>query len=188
MADSGTEKRKKLLQDLLIIEISIAFTLWLVKSDALGRFLETTRSATLLESFLGGMFFTSIFTTVPALVFLGKISQSNPILLTSFFGGLGALCGDMILFSFTKDRLSNDLMALMGKTGARQLRDIFRSKLFRGFSPFIAALIIASPLPDELGIMLLGFAKTKTPLFVLFSFTANFLGILAVSAIARSIT
>ncbi|OGZ52434.1 MAG: hypothetical protein A3B25_01955 [Candidatus Ryanbacteria bacterium RIFCSPLOWO2_01_FULL_48_26] len=182
-----TEKQKNnLLQDFLVIAISIAFAVWLVQSNTLVNFLDATRDMQFLESFAGGLFFTSAFTTAPAIAFLGKIGQTNPIFLTALFGGLGALCGDLVLFSFVKDRFSNDLMALIGKTGSDRLRHIFTSKLFRWFSPFVAALIIASPLPDELGIMLLGFSKTRALFFVLFSFTANFIGILAITAIARS--
>lgn len=49
----------------------------------------------------------------------------------------------------------------------------------------VGMLIIASPLPDKLGIALLGFSKTKQRFFLLLSFTANFLGILAIGLAAQ---
>ncbi|MEK7557169.1 MAG: hypothetical protein AAB538_04290, partial [Patescibacteria group bacterium] len=50
---------------------------------------------------------------------------------------------------------------------------------------FLAGIIIASPLPDEIGIALLGFMKTRKKDFFLLSLVANFLGILAIGLVAR---
>ncbi len=188
MTGLNRKQKNNLLQDFFIIALSVACAVWLVHSGVLRHFLDTTRDMHFLQSFLGGMFFTSAFTTPVAIVFLGEIARLNSIFWTAFFGGLGALVGDLILFTFIKDRFSNDLMALIGKTGVEKLRHIFASRLFHWLSPFVAAIIMASPFPDELGIMLLGFAKTRAILFMLISFTANFLGILVIAAIARSIT
>lgn len=187
MAKLNRKQKNNLLQDFFIISLSIACALYLAQSDILRRFLDATRDMHFLESFVGGMFFTSAFTTPIAIAFLGTIAKSSSIFWTAFFGGLGALLGDAVLFMLVKDRFLGDFMALIGKTGKERLRHIFASRLFHWFSPFVAAIIIASPLPDELGIMLLGFAQTKTAFFALFSFTANFLGILVISAIARSV-
>ena len=54
---------------------------------------------------------------------------------------------------------------------------LFKLRSFRWLTFFAGGFIIASPLPDELGIALLGFSKLKTSLFVPLSFTFNFLGI-----------
>jgi len=187
MTPLNEKQKRNLLQDFTLIALSIACAVYLVQSGTLRQFISATDGIHFLESFIGGMFFTSAFTTPLSIAFLGEIAQSNSIFFTALFGGLGALFGDMILFTFVKDRFSKDLMALIGKKGSEKLRHIFASRLFHWFSPFVAALIIASPMPDELGIMILGFAKTRTALFILFSFTANFLGILAIGTIARSI-
>ena len=181
------KQRTRLRWDFFCIVLSITLAAWLAYSNTISRFLEATQGMHFVESFIGGIFFTSAFTTPPAIALLGKIAQSNSAFWTALSGGLGALLGDMALFIFVKDRFSSDLMALIGKRGKEKLRHIFASRLFHWFSPFVAALVIASPLPDELGIMLLGLAKTRTILFALLSFTANFLGILAIGAIAKSI-
>ena len=45
----------------------------------------------------------------------------------------------------------------------------------------IAAIIIASPLPDEIGAAIFGALKVKTKYFLVISYTLNFLGILTVA-------
>jgi hypothetical protein len=59
--------------------------------------------------------------------------------------------------------------------------------MFRLVSLFVGGLIIASPLPDELGISVWGFSKLKTAWFIPLSFFCNFVGILLIGAVARAI-
>jgi hypothetical protein len=53
--------------------------------------------------------------------------------------------------------------------------------IFRWIAFVLGAVIIASPLPDELGIAILGFARLGSNLFVPLSFVSNFLGLVAVA-------
>lgn len=134
------------------------------------------------------MFFTSIFTTTPAIVTLGAIAQSSQsVLPVAIFGGLGALCGDLIIFRFMRDRLGEDITRLIKNSGNGRLRSIVRLKFFRWLTFFLGALVIASPLPDELGLAMMGFSKIKTSLFIPVSFVFNFLGILVIGLIAKNL-
>ena len=67
------------------------------------------------------------------------------------------------------------------------MKALFKFKFFRWLTWLIGGLIIASPLPDELGISLLGFSKAKTSLFIVLSFVFNFLGILFIGWVARAL-
>jgi hypothetical protein len=51
---------------------------------------------------------------------------------------------------------------------------------FGWLAPVVGALVIASPLPDELGITLLGIARLRNWQFVVLSFIFNFAGIFAI--------
>jgi hypothetical protein len=44
-------------------------------------------------------------------------------------------------------------------------------------SPILGALIIASPLPDEFGLALLGLSRTRISILIPVSFIMNFLGV-----------
>ena len=57
----------------------------------------------------------------------------------------------------------------------------------RWLIPFIGALIVASPLPDELGLTMMGLSKMKTSLFIPLSFLLNFFGIMTVGLIAKAV-
>ncbi|MFH1990444.1 MAG: hypothetical protein ABIJ19_01135 [Patescibacteria group bacterium] len=75
----------------------------------------------------------------------------------------------------------------MKKSKSEKLISIFKLRIFRWSLAFLGALVIASPLPDELGLMMLGFSKMKTSLFVPVSFLFNSLGILIIGLIARAV-
>jgi len=182
------KNKNNLIKDVAIVLLSIMLAVLLVKTQALARILTSTKEMEIIGSFIAGMFFTSIFTTVPAIVTLGEIAQANSVILTAFFGGMGAVVGDLIIFRFVRDRFSEDLMALVAtKSGKARLKSLFRLKIFRWLTFLIGGIIIASPLPDELGISFLGFSKTKTSLFIPLSFLFNFFGILIIGFVAKSI-
>ena len=59
-------------------------------------------------------------------------------------------------------------------------------KFFRWLTFLVGGLIIASPLPDELGISILGFSKMKVSWFIAISLVFNFIGILLIGVVARA--
>lgn len=130
-----------------------------------------------VASFVAGIFFTSAFTIAPASVALGHIALNAPTYLVALWGALGAVCGDLLLFYFIRDRFSDDLMNSFGSIFTRHFLASFHVGFYKWMSPVLGALIIASPLPDEFGITLLGFSKTRTWALMLISFVGNILGI-----------
>ncbi len=132
-------------------------------------------------------FFVSVFTVAPATVVLAEIAQSNSIFLVAFFGGIGALVGDLVIFRFIKDRLADDFLYLIKKSKFGRWVSIFHLRLFRWLVPLVGALIVASPLPDELGLTMMGLSKMRTSLFIPLSFLLNSLGILVIGLIAQSL-
>jgi hypothetical protein len=52
---------------------------------------------------------------------------------------------------------------------------------------FVGGIILASPLPDEVGVSILGVAKMRPSRFMLMSFFFNSIGILVIGLIARGI-
>ncbi len=177
-----------LSQDLSIIFFSVLMALVLIKTHALSAILSGAVGLKLLGSFIAGIFFTSIFTTAPAIVSLGEIAQQNSLLLTAFFGALGAVIGDLVIFRFIRDRLSDHLVLLMQHTSYwRRVKALFKLKYFRWGTFLLGGLIISSPFPDELAISLLGFSKMSTRAFIPISFAFNFIGILLIGLVARAI-
>lgn len=181
------QEKKNLFQDAAIVVLSIVIALNLAKTDVLIDILASSRQLRWLGSFVSGIFFTSIFTTAPATVTLGEIAQNGSIWFTALFGGLGAVVGDLVIFRFIRDRIGQDISRLLEhRSGGRRLKHVFRFKFMRWLTFLAGGLIIASPLPDEIGISLLGFSKTKTLFFIPLSFVCNFIGILVVGLAART--
>jgi hypothetical protein len=184
----NAKNKNYLIQDFIIIVASVIFAVILVKTGFLTKILTSTQELELFGSFIAGMFFTSVFTTAPAIVTLGEIAQVYSILPVAILGALGAVVGDLIILRFFRDRFSEHLMELIKHQGVgKRIRVLLHLKSFRWLTFFIGGLIIASPLPDELGISLLGFSKMKTLWFIPLSFTFNFIGILLIGLIAKAL-
>jgi hypothetical protein len=179
--------KNNLGKDAVIIAFSILIAVILVKTKVIISVLASSKELELLGSFIAGIFFTSIFTAAPATVVLAEIARANSVFWVALLGGLGAMVGDFIIFRFVKNRLSEDIMLLLEKSKSEKLLLIFRLRIFRWLAALVGALIVASPLPDELGLLLMGFSKMKTSFFAPISFLANSLGILVIGLIAKAI-
>ncbi len=177
-------KYKHLFLDIVYITVSIFVAVFLIEKGFLN-FLANSDNH-VWASFFSGIFFTSAFTIAPASAVIGVLTLKAPLLLVAFFGAIGAVVGDLIIFSFIKDRFADDIIHLVGPN-KKKFTHLIHLRLFRWLTPFVGALIIASPLPDEFGLLLLGISKTKTRLLIPISFVMNFVGILLVALVAGAI-
>ena len=177
------------MYDILIIVLSVFVAVLLVRTQMLSAFLASIDQTEIFGAFIAGMFFTSIFTTAPAIIALGEISLLHGMFMTALFGAMGSVLGDLIIFRFVRDRFSEHVSEiLMHRSIWRRFHFLFKRRLFRWMTFFMSGLILASPLPDELGIAVLGFSKMRIKYFVLFSFVFNFLGIVLIGLVARSLS
>lgn len=178
---------RHLLQDFLIIVASVVLAWAIVHYELVHRLLAYAGDGLVLSSFFAGMFFTSITTTAPAIAVLSGLALEGNLALVALVGGAGAVIGDYLIFAFVRDRVSDDIAYLLKRTGTPRLFKIFRRKTFRRLLPFIGGFIIASPLPDELGLTLLGLSHLRTSRFILISFTFNATGIFLIGLAARAL-
>lgn len=188
MVNSKNRKGSFIFQDLATILLSVLVAIILIKTHVLEDLILSTHRIEFFGSFLAGMFFTSVFTTTPAIVTLGKIAQVNSILTTAFLGALGAVLGDLLIFKFVRGKLSDHFFELAKQTGVwRKIWKLLKLKYFRWGTFLLGGIILASPFPDELGISLMGLSKMNTKIFMLVSFIFNFVGILIIGVVARSL-
>src|SRR3989344_3072551 len=172
-------------RDIGTIVLSIFVAIFITESGIINHVLASAESH-IIGSFIAGIFFTSVFTTVPATVVLVEIIKSNSILVVAFFGAIGALLGDFIIFRFVRDTLAENLMKFIKKAITQKCARCY-SRAYKRLLPFIGALIIASPLPDELGLVMLGAAGVKTKYFIILSFSLNFAGLVAIGLITKAV-
>jgi len=186
--NTGNRKNNFLLEDTAFIVLGVIVAVILVKTDVLIKILTSTQELELFGSFVAGIFFTSVFTIAPAIVTLGEIARANSILPTAIFGAMGAVAGDLIIFRFIRDRLSEHLMELAKHNSAgKRVKILFKLKLFRWLTFLVGGLIITTPFPDELGISILGFSKMRTSWFIPLIFTFHFIGISLVGLVAKAL-
>jgi hypothetical protein len=174
-------------RDLAIIFLSIVMSLVVVETGVGHWFVTVIDGWQYLSILVAGVMFTSMFTTAPAMVVLAEVALVQPVWLVATLGAFGAMCGDFFIYRFVKDSLTEDLHALLQLAPKVRFPAIFHSRVFRWLPPLVGALIIASPLPDELGVTILGVSKAPRVIFLLISFSFNFIGIATVCWIARAL-
>ncbi len=173
------------LKNLVTVGVSVLLAFLLVKFGIVQELLDFSKDFIFLGAILAGVFFVSIFTTAPAIAFILELSHEMPIFELVVLGGIGALLGDLIIFHFLKERLTDDVNLMIEKIQNQGFFSIFKSKYFRWLAAVLGAFVIASPLPDELGIAIIGVSKLKTAAFVPLSFIFNSLGILIIALLGK---
>ena len=177
-----------ILQDIGLIVLSILVAVLLVRTNVLTNLLTSTGETGFWGAFVAGMFFTSIFTTAPAIAALGQVSLLQGLWGTAFLGAVGAVLGDLVIFRFIRDRFSEHISEILQHESIwRRFHLLFKRRFFRWLTFLAGGLILASPLPDELGVAVLGFSRMRVRYFVLLSFIFNFLGIVGSGLVARSL-
>lgn len=176
-----------LVRNVFIIVISLITGTVLASSGIFDYIIRASAHLGPLSSFVAGIFFASIFTAVPATLLLGTLTNTQPLPQVVIFGGLGALFGDFLIFHFVRENLRQDITYIFRQPRMRRFTGIFHLRLFNWMIPLIGAIIIASPLPDEIGLTMMGLTKMKTASFVPLSFFLNAIGILFIGLVARTL-
>jgi len=138
-------------------------------------------------AFLTGIFFVSTFTVAPASVVLFYLAKELAPLEVALFAGLGGVVGDYIIFHFLKDKVFEELRPLFTRIGGIKLSHLFATPFFAWMAPVAGAIIIASPLPDEIGVGLLGISRLKNWQFLLLSLVLNSVGIFIIITLAKAL-
>src|SRR6185369_12848246 len=94
----------------------------------------------LIAAFIAGLFFTSSFTTAPAIVILSKLCVAFPPLDIALVGAIGALLGDLLIFSCIKDHLTQDLSYILSKSKMRKVAHALRYHFVRWLMTAVGAL------------------------------------------------
>ena len=93
---------------------------------------------------------------------------------TGLIAGLGATITDFMIFHFIKDGLMGEIEDLYTYYGHSKLHHLVHTlKSMRWMFPLLGAIIIASPLPDELGIGLMGISKIGKYKFLFLSLSST---------------
>lgn len=182
----GIHRRKPI--DLLIryrhlvtLLVSVYVILQLTQMAWFQNLLELFHRLGYLGILIGGMLFVSSFTVTTGLIILAKMAEFYPLWHIAIVAGIGAALADLTLFEIVRTGLADEIRDLLRWLDRKNylLRIIHHQKMPIWVVPVCGAAIIASPLPDELGVSLLGLSTMPVYQFVLITFALNALGILS---------
>lgn len=159
----------------------------MLQNRDVGFFVSHLGELSYLGSFIAGIFFAFGFTAPFSAAFFLEAIPKN-IFIAAVFGGLGALISDLIIFRFIRVSFRDEFEGVRKEWAVRRLNGfagkILGKKLLSYLSFAFAFILIASPLPDEAGVVLLaGLTDLKARDLAIIGFVCNTLGILFLLAV-----
>ena len=182
-------KRHRLVRDFIIFLISIAAAIYLQNSSLADRFVGYFSGVYFIPAaFVMGVLFSLTFTAAISTSFFILLSETahNPFII-AVIGGIGSVVANGIMYKLFHQEIMNDIELLEPKLAKNVAHKIMHSKLFVSFLPYLAALTLISPLPDEFGMLILSGSNFKYTKFFLLSFVMHAIGIFIIVVFGKSI-
>src|SRR3989338_1798917 len=171
---------------LLLLTFMLAYLLFYNRTYE--PFHDFVASLSYIGTFISGALYVYGFTAAPATALLLILAKEQNIILASLVGGLGALIGDLIIFSAIRHAFADEIEKLFEEEIVKYIHSKTPSFVKKYLVPAAVVFIIASPLPDEVGIALLAATRNiSLRLFSVFSYLINTVGIFVVLYIGRVI-
>lgn len=167
-------------KNILFAILGLIFALLLSRFEPFHEFLLNLKDFGYIGAFFAGMLFVSTFTfATGAIILLIFAENLHPIEL-ALIAGLGGVVGDFLIFKYIKNDLKKEIEEIYKIIGGNHLSKLFHTKYFSWTLPFIGAVLIASPVPDELGVSLMGISKMSVTKFLFIAFILDFIGVFLV--------
>lgn len=169
---------------LTIFAICIIAAYFIFKEPLIVEKISGLNELSYLGMFIAGLFFSFGFTTPFAIGFF-LTAHPDSIVLAGLLGGFGAMLSDFAIFKIIKFSFMDEFNRLERtkpfKESIHMIKHNIKKKIRNYLLYLTAGFIIASPLPDELGVtMLAGLTHIRLSLFALISFVGNTSGILII--------
>ncbi len=146
-----------------------------------------------ISMFFGGLLFSFGFTTPFAIaIFVEMADTVNPVF-GALIAGVGAVISDMTIFEFVRFSFMDELRRLKRTAVIRWFRNrVHRESVperIRQYTAWsIAGILIASPLPDELGVTLLsGYTELQPRTFAGICFAFNTIGVFTMLIMSQAL-
>jgi len=110
-------------------------------------------------TFLAGLLYPYALTSAAGTGILLILAKEQNLLLAGVIAGIGAIISDIILFLFVRHIFSDEVQKLSKETVVRIVSRLIPTSVRVYLLATFAGILIASPLPTEIGIMLM--ASTK---------------------------
>jgi uncharacterized membrane protein YdjX (TVP38/TMEM64 family) len=111
-----------------------------------------------LGSFLAGLIYAYAFTAAPATFILLMLGREQSLIFASLIAGVGALISDLLIFHFIKRGFSDEVHMMSEEKLVKRVNGIIPDFIRKYVYLILASVLIASPLPTELGVTLMASA------------------------------
>ena len=108
------------------------------------------------------------------------LAKSNNPFSLALLAGLGSALVDILIVKFFRKEISSDINLVSHELRFAKINNFLLKWKLTFLTPLIGALVIASPLPDELGLMMLGVSKLKYYQIAVLTYVLNTAGILLI--------
>lgn len=180
MPETTEQLRKSTLRNqlpLVLFIFGIVFVVFVLIVPGLRTIVFGIAESGPLGSFVTGMLYAIGFTAPLATAMVVDAAQVTPPWVLALIGGLGAMMYDLLILAFVRRTTKQPLF--------EKVRERFLGRRSITWTlTGIGAIVIASPLPDELGSGLLGLSNLPQKYFIPLAFVLNGLGIFVIASIA----
>ena len=164
---------------LLLFICGILLAVFLSQNSLLQSFLLHLGGYGYLGAFIAGILVVSTLTMPTAILILIALGHYLSPVEISIIAGLGATLGNYIIFHFINRKIARHIRSFY-KSKSRRKHHKTLSSYTHFLIPFLGVLILASPFPDELGILLLSIFNMRTYQFLFLSFVLKCISIFLV--------
>lgn len=172
-------KLRKLLLKTGLFALSLSIAWWIIKVGFIHELVDKILPFQFLAEFIAGMLYTSFLTSPIALAMFLVIADSNNPIIIALIGGLGGALADFMIVKFLRSN-SKDLDEVSRQLQLKKIYLLLKPFNVDFLIPVIGAMIVASPLPDEIGLLMLGASKLKYRELLILTFILDTAGILLI--------
>lgn len=167
--------------------LTLLLFVFLIDSALLVSLFRVLDSAGYASGLVTGFLSVSFFTAAPALVLVVELAQHlNPFLL-ALLVAIGSVVGDWLILKFFEERIFAELKPIFTKWRLPQLKNRLNKPSTRWILVVAGALFVGSPLPDEIGLALMGISHQNRFVILSICFVLNFVGALMVIMAANAL-
>ncbi len=162
--------------------VAIILSYFIFSNPQVSDFVSALGDKGYLSIFLVGFLFSFGFTAPFAVGFFIVLNPSN-MLLAGIVGGIGSTISDLLIFKALNFSFKDEFEKLKKEKLSVEIEELFEKDFSAHVRNYLlysfAGFILASPLPDEMGlIMLAGLTRIKSSVLAVISFILHTAGIL----------
>ncbi len=170
-----SDKKLKFYRDIVIFAAAIAVAVVITRSEGFRSLLLQLTPLSVVAELIAGGLYTSFLTVPISFSLLSVIAEHSNIYYIAAVGGVGATIGDYIIMRLIIHARQNMPISQPAKYSR-----VGKSMPIQIALTIVGLLCLATPVPDEIAMGILGITKIRLSAFIMLVYPAKSLGILGV--------